>query len=404
MVPTAPVPAGSPRTVLYVHSSAGRYGADRQLLITATGLDPARYRALVVLGADGELAGDLRAAGVEVVARPALAVLRRALFSPAGVGRVAARAGIDAVALGRLARVRRVALVHSNTSVTLGGAAAARVARVPHVWSVREIYADFARWWPLYRRLLAGGAAALACSSASVCAQFGADPRARVVPEAVSPGVAVRRERAVARRALGLPEDAFVCAVLGRLSAWKGQDVLARALAEAPLRATGAIGLVAGAPWPGEERHERAQRALAATLGLGERLRLLGFRDDPPTLYGAADVVVVPSTRPDPLPNAALEAAAAGCCVVAAAHGGLPEIVRDGETGVLVAPGDHRALAAALATLAADPARRERLGAAAAADAGARFAPMRLLERVQALYDELLDPATASSGCRGGSG
>ncbi|HEX8101485.1 MAG TPA: glycosyltransferase, partial [Solirubrobacteraceae bacterium] len=105
------------------------------------------------------------------------------------------------------------------------------------------------------------------------------------------------------------------------------------------------------------------------------------------------DVVAVPSKRPDPLPNAALEAAAAGCCVVAAGHGGLPEIIRDGETGVLVAPGDHRALARALAALRDDPERRERLGAAAARDVTARFAPAQLLAAVQATYDRL--PATA---------
>jgi glycosyltransferase involved in cell wall biosynthesis len=75
---------------------------------------------------------------------------------------------------------------------------------------------------------------------------------------------------------------------------------------------------------------------------------------------------------------------------VAAAHGGLPEIVRDGQTGRLVPPGDPGALAVVLAELAADPPQRERLGAAAAADVAHRFSVARLLERTQALYDELL--------------
>ncbi len=74
---------------------------------------------------------------------------------------------------------------------------------------------------------------------------------------------------------------------------------------------------------------------------------------------------------------------------MASAHGGLPEILRDGETGVLVRPGDPDALADALGALRDDPARRERLGAAAAADVRERFAPGRLLERVQALYDRV---------------
>jgi hypothetical protein len=141
------------RTVLYLHSSAGRYGADRQLALLAGGLDPARYRAVVVLAMDGELREDLQAAGVEVVVRP-LAVLRRAAMSPGGLARIGGAVARDAGGLARLARARGAALIHTNTSVTLGGAAAARVARVPHVWHVREIYAGFERFWPAYRRLL----------------------------------------------------------------------------------------------------------------------------------------------------------------------------------------------------------------------------------------------------------
>jgi glycosyltransferase involved in cell wall biosynthesis len=376
------------RTVLYVHSSAGRYGADRQLLAMASGLDPARYRALAVLAENGPLAEDLRAREIEVVVRPRLAVLRRALFGPAGLARVARRFAADRRELGRLAAERGAALVHANTSVTVGGFAAAARARRPLVVSVREIYADFARWWPAYRRFLRR-ADALACSSEPVRAQFGADPRARVLHEGVT-AVARRAPRDAARAALGLDADAFVVAVLGRLSSWKGQDVLVRALAEPTLADTAAVGLVAGDAWPGEERHEAAVRDLAAGLGVTERVRLAGFVEGVADVYGAADVVVVPSTRPDPLPNSALEAAAAGCCVVAAAHGGLPEILHDGETGRLVPPGDVPALASVLAELAADPATRDRLGAAAAADVADRFSVARLLAGVQDLYDEVV--------------
>ena len=336
----------------------------------------------MVLAEDGPLREDLEAAGIEVHVRP-LAVLRRSLMSPGGMARVAAAFAADAGGLGRLARTRGVGIVHSNTSVTLGGAAAARIAGVPHVWHVREIYAGFERWWPGYRRLLVT-ADALPCVSAATAEQFRDGP-VRVVHD----GLAVRHvpvPRAQARAALDVAEDARAFAVLGRVSPWKGQDVLIGALA-ADDRLGDAVALVCGAPWRGDERHERELRELAARLGVAERVRFLGFRDDVDVVLGAVDAVVVPSTQPDPLPNAALEAAAAGRCVVAAAHGGLTEIVRDGETGLLVAPDDPVALAATLAEL--DPATAERLGAAAAADVLERFAPERLLEEVQDLYDQL---------------
>jgi len=336
---------------------------------------------------DGDLRADLQTAGVEVLVRP-LAVMRRAAMSPRGLARVGAQVARDAGGLARLVRNRGVALVHTNTSVTLSGAPAARLGRVPHVWHLREIYTGFARFWPSYRRLLLS-ADALPCVSEATRAQLGAG-HGLVLHDglAVAPQ---RADRATARAALGLSVDAFVVAILGRISSWKGQDVLIRALADPALSGGDTIALVAGDPWPGEERRLDKLRSLAASLGLSERVRFAGFRPDLANLYGCADVIAVPSTQPDPLPNSALEAAAAGCCVIAAAHGGLPEILSDGRTGRLVAPGDAAALAAAIAQLRADPEQRERLGAAAAADVRERFAPARMLARTQALYDDLLE-------------
>jgi glycosyltransferase involved in cell wall biosynthesis len=338
----------------------------------------------VVLPEQGELADDLRGAEVEVLIRP-LSILRRQLLKPRGLAGVAARAARDAASLRALIRRRRVAIVHSNTSVVLSGAAAAATARVPHIWHVREIYARFGRAWPPYRMLLQS-AAALPCVSGATAAQF--TRKAHVVHDGLT--VDPRRTpRDVARAALGLPSDAPVVAVLGRITDWKGQDVLVRALAEPSLRNRGAVALLAGDAWPGAEERHDAVVALAAQLGVSGRVMLAGFRDDVENVYGAADVVAVPSTAPDPLPNAALEAAAAGCAVVASAHGGLPEIIRNGRTGRLVTPGDSSDLAQAIADLLDDDAERERLGAAAAADVRARFAAEHLMDAVNALYDRL---------------
>jgi len=262
---------------------------------------------------------------------------------------------------------------------------------VPHVWHVREIYAGFDRWWPGYRRLLLT-ADALPCVSAATARQFDAAPQVSVLHDGLAmPAAPV--ERGAARAVLELPADAFVVAVLGRISGWKGQDVLVRALAQPSLVDHPEIlALVAGEPWRGEERHLRLLHETAAQLGVTARVRHVGFRDDVATVYGAADVVAVPSKQPDPFPNAALEAAAAGCCVVASTHGGPRDLLRDGVTGVLVPPDDPVALAEALAALRDAPERRAALGAAARADVSVRLTPARMLTEVQALYDAVAPP------------
>jgi glycosyltransferase involved in cell wall biosynthesis len=341
----------------------------------------------VVLPTSGALARDLQAAGVEVLIRP-VSVIRRGMTNPRGLTAMVNAAVRDAGGLTGLIRKRGVELVHSNTSVVLGGAAAALVARVPHVWHVREIYSRFGRAWPAYRQVLTS-ARALPCVSQATAAQF----RPRDPIQVMWDGLAVdarRAPRAQAREALGLDAQAPAIAVLGRISDWKGQDVLVRALADPELRSRGAVGLLAGEAWPGAEARTQRVLELADSLGVRDRLHMLGFREDVESVYGATDVVAVPSTAPDPLPGAAIEAAAAGCAVVASAHGGLPEIVRDGDTGRLVPPGDAAALARVASELIDDPTQRARLGVAAAADVRERFAASRLREAIDALYESIL--------------
>lgn len=384
--------AGARAPVLLLHSSSGRYGADRQLHLITTGLDQDRFTPLVVLPSEGPLADDLRTDGIEVLTQP-LAVVRRELVSARGLASLAARAARDALALTKLLRSRQIALVHSNTSVVLAGAAAARRARVPHVWHVREIYSRWGALWPPYRRLLAT-AQALPCVSRAAAFQF----RPRDAVEVLHDGLAgdpVRLPQAQARAALGLEPGAPVIAVLARISSWKGQDVLVRALAEPELASRGAIGLIAGEAWPGAEHRAAAVRELAGSLGVSERLRLVGFREQLGEVLGATDVVAVPSTAPDPLPGAAIEAAAAGCAVIASAHGGLPEIIEDGRTGRLIPPGDASALARTAAELIDDQGLRRALGAAAAEDVRRRFSAERLHKQIAALYGSLLGGSRA---------
>lgn len=372
---------------MFLHSSAGRYGADRQLLTLASGLDRARFEPVVVLPERGELAGLFEGAGVETAVAP-LGVLRRAQLGPRAAYRLARDLRGGDAALEGIGRSRGAALVHSNTSVIVSGRALARKLAIPHLMHVRELYPAVPVAWPLWRRRLLG-ADRLACVSAAVAAQFGGSRKAVVVHDGLARAPA-RGDRAAARAELGLDPEAFAVAILGRVSDWKGQDVLARALAEPPLASIGALGLVAGAPWPGADAPLHELERLQERLGLGERLRMLGFRPDLGAVLGAVDAVAVPSTRPDPFPNAALEAAAAGLPVVAAAHGGLPEMIRDGETGTLVPPGDAGALASALRRLADDPGRARRLGEAAAVDVAARFSADRMLALVQKQYELLL--------------
>ena len=147
--------------------------------------------------------------------------------------------------------------------------------------------------------------------------------------------------------------------------------------------------LLAGGRQLGSEVYERDLRALADLIEVDGAVRWLGVRSDMPRLLAACDVVALASDW-EGFGLALLEAMAAARPVVATSVGGVPEVVSDGETGLLVPAGDMFGLAEALARLLRVDADRERMGAAAARRARETFALDRMRAATQAVYDEAL--------------
>jgi len=172
----------------------------------------------------------------------------------------------------------------------------------------------------------------------------------------------VRAAPPVDRRSLQTPADAVVALALGRFHANKAFDVLLDAVAAVP-------GFYLWLGGEGELRGELEARI--ARLGLGERVRLLGWRDDVPALFAACDIAVCPS-RHEPLGNVILEAWAHRRPVIAAASAGPASLIRNEQTGLLVPVDDPAGLAEALERLVNDQGLRTRLAelGRAAYDAG----------------------------------
>lgn len=157
-------------------------------------------------------------------------------------------------------------------------------------------------------------------------------------------------DRADLRRALGIPETAMVLLSVGELNQNKNHAAAIRAIAE--LHDPSVCYLIAGV---GPLRD--SLNALASECGLGDRVKLLGYRTDVDKLYKAADILVFPSFR-EGLPVSVMEAMASGLPIVAASNRGTRELIRDGENGILCPPDDPTAFRDALAVLGADPAKR----------------------------------------------
>ena len=202
-------------------------------------------------------------------------------------------------------------------------------------------------------------------------------------------------DRQTARRRLDLEPNALVYSIVATLAPYKGYDDLLNALhlVRDRLPRHWAL-LAAGRDVDGSS--ERLIR-LAGRLGLSPHVRFLGQRSDIPAILSAADIHVSASHH-EGFPNNVLEAMCAGLPVVATAVGGVPEQVVDGVTGLLVAPHDPAALAAALHGLAGDANRRAAMGAAARQRVGCYFPIERSVAALQEAYSRLADERWAAPG------
>jgi glycosyltransferase involved in cell wall biosynthesis len=140
----------------------------------------------------------------------------------------------------------------------------------------------------------------------------------------------------------------------------------------------------------GEKEYERDVHQLVQQLGLDDCIEFTGFREDVPDVIAGLDILVHASTTGEPFGQVIIEAMAAGKPVIATNGGGVPEIVDDGVTGLLVSMGDADAMAAAIERLLEDPALCARMGEAGLARVQQHFTIQLTAERVQAVYDQLI--------------
>lgn len=374
--------SGPIRRVLVAHPFPDRYGADRMLVAALRSLADDGIEVTVSVPEPGPLLATLDEHRIQYDVAP-FPVLRKALLRPAPFAKLVATSPVAVTRLVRELRRHRPDLVYVNTLTMPHWLLAARLAGVAAVCHVREAEHQLPR--AVQRALVAPlrlATVVIANSQGTARWATGNAPglarRTRVVYNGFDfPPVAPRREGA---RPLQL-------VLVGRLNPRKGPDLAIDAVAQLAAGCDVELTIV-GDAFRGYEWYADELRQLAAARGVAERVHFTGFAADVTAAYAAADIVLVPS-RVEPFGNVAVEAMAAGRPVVAARVGGLPEIVSDGETGLLCEPGSATDLASAVRRLADDRPLADRLAAAGAASVRDRFG----MDRFRTEFRTALDAA-----------
>lgn len=353
-----------PRRLLAIHQGAELYGSDRSFAQSIAAFRRAWPDAIIDirLGGAGPLQDLLapHADGVVLsdlwIARKSGALRQALVAAPRFLGQLR----------GRLAEMRRYDLVYINTIVPLdytlptlwqGGNTVIHVREIPPVSILGR----------LLRGAIRRSRAGRLFNSSATARAYGLEGAARSAvvlngvtgPETATPP------------ALG---DTVTLALIGRINDWKGQDLALDAIAALPPAIRRRLRCrIIGSPFAGQGQVMDRLAAEITRHGLDRTVSLVPFHPDMATEYRDADLVLVPSRRPEPFGRVAIEAMAHGRAVIAADHGGLSEIVEHGQSGIKVRPNDAAALSAAIAALIDRPDEIRRLGHGARARYEAMF-------------------------------
>lgn len=357
--------------VLHVESGRHLYGGAKQVLYIMEGLAQRGVSNLLACPPGAHIAAPAHAS--------------------ARVFEMPMKGDIDIGLVGRLKRLIAaekpdLVHIHSRRGADLWGGLAARLAGVPCVLS-RRVDNPEARWVVGLKYRLYGHVITISEGIRQVLLAEGLDPgKVSCVRSAVdATPYLVDCDKAAFRAGLGLAPDTLLVGTVAQLIPRKGHRHLLAALPQVLARHPKLQVLMFG-----RGPLEAELRQVIVDQGLADRVSLMGFRDDLPAVLGCLDLLVHPADM-EGLGVSLLQASAARVPIIASRAGGMPEAVRDGHNGLLIAPGDVAGLAAAMNRLLDDPALRERMGEAGRQLVLDEFSVAAMCEGNLAVYRKLLE-------------
>ncbi len=396
-----------PHTVVFFDHTAMMSGGEIALLNLIQHIDRSRYTPVVLLSSDGPLVEKLVASGVETHVLPLDAGVKETRKDSLGIRGLLRPKAVWAIVryawrLARFLKARHADILHTNSlkSDVIGGIAG-RLARVSVIWHVRDrIASDYlpgpavkgfrilCRILPNY--IVTNSEATLTTLGMKVEGRSAVihSGTVRTYVRVVHDGV--QQETPAALDPYTEHPDYPLIGLVGRISPWKGQHIFLQAAALIRREFPSSRFQIIGSAMFGEELYETEVHALTDSLNLVDCVEYTGFRTDVPALIQNLNILVHASTIGEPFGQVVVEGMIAGKPVVATDGGGVPEIVQDGVTGLLVPMGDVEAMAEAVMKLLRNPLDAEEMGRAGRVRVLENFTIELTARRVQAVYKEML--------------
>lgn len=358
------------RNILFVHQSAEMYGSDKTLLVLVSEFKKRALHPIVVLPNDGPLKEALEKEHISVVIAPVFKISRK-MFGLQNLISLPKQISKAIKILDQINEKNKIDLVYSNTLAVLIGLIYAQKRKIKHIWHVHEIIESPKPVVKIFKKALLSKANTTIIYNSQATKEFWNKDNAILNKKSVvvlnglkKPEIELSEQEktTIKETLLGEKKDAILIALVGRISRWKGQQLLLEAFFNLSKTHQNIHLLFVGSPPPNQEIFLEDLVQKVADYNLTQEVTILPFQNDIAKIWEVIDIAVVPSTEPEPFGLVALEAMLASKPVVGANHGGLKEIIVNNETGFLFPPRSVEALGCILEKLIDSETMRREMG------------------------------------------
>lgn len=355
------------KKVLYLHAGAEMYGADIVLLELLKGLHKNKIEPYVILPCNGPLVEKFKENDieVEVIDYP---ILRRKHFNPMGMVKYLKDYFKYSKKIAQIAKKRKIDIIHTNTAAVLEGIYIKKKIKSKLVWHIHEIIVKpkFVHYFLSY--LISKNAEQVITVSEAVKDHLNStgyfkDNNIKVIYNGVDNKIFNKENKTnYIRREFNIPDEALIVGMIGRVNAWKGQVDFLEAMDYVLKENENVYAMLVGGVFEGEEWRKSELENKIKSMENNDRIIFSDYRKDTPNIHALYDIFVLPSINPDPLPTVVLESMASSTPIVGYRHGGICEMVKENENGLLVEVRNVRDLSQSISKLILNERMRNSFG------------------------------------------
>lgn len=368
------------KSILFFHQSSELYGSDKMLLSLILYISKSNlYNPIIVIPNKGPLFDILERHKIKIIIAPVFK-LSRNMFNFSNIFSFPYKVVKSFVILKKKLKEETVSLVYSNTLALLLGLFYSRIKGINHVWHVHEIINNPKILKKIYPFLLEHFSELIIYNSEAsrdnICnSNKRLSAKSHIIWNGLSreAPLSTLNETNELKNKLEIPNDHAIIGLVGRISKWKGHKLMVNTLKELLATNPNITLVILGSPPPNQDIYLTNLEDQITLLNLELNCRIIPFENNIWKYYDLFDIVVVPSTEPEPFGLVALEAMLSSKPVVASAHGGLTEIIVHNETGFLFKPNDLNDFEKYILKLVNDKNLREIMGSRALERANSHF-------------------------------